>query len=517
MTTILAIFLISLVLSLILTPLAGKLGVRFGALDVPGERKVHTSSIPRCGGLAIFVAFFLTLALSHFFMTNVSNLLVMDRRATFLLLGALVVFGAGLFDDFHRLGHKVKFIFQIIGASVAFWGGIRIGSFALFDVSLGFGWMSYFVTVFWFLLFINAVNLIDGLDGLAAGICFFASFIMIVLLIIKGNFLYAMAFSSLAGALLGFLRYNFNPASIFMGDGGSYFLGYTIAGLSIICLIKSQVGAMMLIPVLALGVPIFDAILSPIRRLIVGHEMFRPDKGHIHHRLLAKGLSTRKIVLMAYGVTCVFCLSAIVLVNFRDEFAGLFLIILAVGAFMFVRKLGYFEYITSDKIYGWFKDVTDIAGFTRERRSFLDLQMEISRSEDLRDLWKNICRALEMLEFDIAEFRLQRRSNDDCADKSHFAKYWISENERIENGEKNLFLWARGKIDVTEYARKEDPLLKLELPLVDATGERTIGTLWLVKDLKRAQITHYTLRRVEHLRRTIVGVLGKLEEREERS
>jgi UDP-N-acetylmuramyl pentapeptide phosphotransferase/UDP-N-acetylglucosamine-1-phosphate transferase len=333
---------------------------------------------------------------------------------------------------------------------------------------------------------------------------------MIIILTVNGNFLYAMLFSSLAGALLGFLRYNFNPASIFMGDGGSYFLGYTIAGLAIMCSIKSQVGAVMLIPVLVLGVPIFDTILSPVRRFITGRGMFKADKGHIHHRLLAMGLSTRKIVLIAYGVTCAVCLSAILLVNLRDEFTGFFFIILAVGGFVFMRKLGYFEYFAHDKIFGWFKDVTDTAGFSQERRSFLELQIEISRSEDLRDLWKNTCRALEMLEFDIAEFRFQRRSSNDRANKSHFAKYWIPEKERRESGEKNLFLWTRGNIDVAEYAHK-NPLLKLEMPLVDVAGERTMGILWLVKDLKRDQITHYTLGRVEHLRRAIVGVLGKME------
>jgi UDP-GlcNAc:undecaprenyl-phosphate GlcNAc-1-phosphate transferase len=515
MTTILAIFFISLLISLVLTPLAGKLGKKFGGLDIPSERKVHTSSIPRSGGLAIFVAFFLTLALSTFFMTDVSNKLVLDKETTFFVLGALMVFGVGLFDDFHRLGHKVKFLIQIIGASVAFWGGIRIGSFAIFGMSFDLGWMSYFVTVFWFLLFINAINLIDGLDGLAAGICFFSSFVMLILLAINGNFLFAMLFSSLAGALLGFLRYNFNPASIFMGDGGSYFLGYAIAGLSIMCSIKSQLGAVMLIPVLALGVPIFDTILSPLRRFLIGRGMFKADKKHIHHKLLAMGLSTRKIVLITYGITCVLCLFAIVVVNLRDEFAGLFLIILAVGAFLFVRKLGYLDYVTSEKFYGWFKDITDTAGFTLERRSFLDIQIKISKSENLRDLWKNTCCALEMLEFDIAEFRPQGRSDHDPANKSHFAKYWVPEEEQRNNGGKNTYFWKRGKIDVTEYARK-DALLKLELPLVNGNSERAIGTLSLVKDLKRDQITPYTLRRVEHLRRTIVRVLGKLEEREGR-
>jgi len=514
MTTILAIFFISLLISLVLTPLAGKLGGKFGGLDIPSERKVHSHSIPRSGGIAIFFAFFITLALSTLFMTDVSDQLVLDSKTWFFVLGALIVFGVGIFDDFHRLGHKTKFLFQIIAASVAFWGGIRIGNVAIFGMSFEFELMSYFVTVFWFLLIINAINLIDGLDGLAAGICFFASSVMIILLTISGNFLFAMVFASLAGTLLGFLRYNFNPASIFMGDGGSYFLGYAIAGLSIMCSIKTQVGAVMLIPVLALGVPIFDTLLSPIRRFVIGRGMFRADKSHIHHKLLAMGLSTRKIVLITYGITCGLCLFAIILVNFRDEFAGFLLIILAVGAFFFVRKLGYLDYFTSEKFYGWFRDITDTAGFTLERRSFLDLQIKISKSEDLRDLWKNTCCALEMLEFDIAEFRPQGKSNSNYTDKSHFATYWMPAEEQRKNGGKDAFFWKRGETDVTQYARK-DALLKLELPLVNGNRERAIGTLSLVKDLKRDQITHYTLRRVEHLRRTIVRVLGKFEEKQE--
>ena len=155
MTTILATFLLAVALSVILTPLAGKLGVRFGALDVPGERKEHTSPTPRCGGLAIVAAFFITLALSALITTGISDKLILDRQATFFLLGALMVFGVGLFDDFHRLDPKVKFLFQVIGASVAFWSGLRIEVFSFFGIDLHFVILSYFVTVFWFVFFIK--------------------------------------------------------------------------------------------------------------------------------------------------------------------------------------------------------------------------------------------------------------------------------------------------------------------------------------------------------------------------
>ena len=306
-----------------------------------------------------------------------------------------MVFGVGLFDDLHRLGPKVKFLFQVIGASVAFWGGLRIEVFSLFSIDLHFVILSYFVTVFWFVFFINAINLIDGLDGLAAGIAFFASAVLVILSVLRGEYLIAMLFVSLAGAVLGFLRYNFNPASIFMGDGGSYFLGYVIAGLSIMGSIKSQVGAAMLIPMVALGVPVFDTILSPIRRFILGKEMFKPDKGHVHHKLVDMGFSTKRVVWTIYGISFCLCALSVVLVNVRDEQAGLFLILLGAGAVIFIRKLGYFDYFTSDKIYGWLKDITDEAGFSHDRRSFLNLQVQMGKSGNLEEVWQNLCTAAE--------------------------------------------------------------------------------------------------------------------------
>jgi UDP-GlcNAc:undecaprenyl-phosphate GlcNAc-1-phosphate transferase len=408
MTTILATFMIALLLSLVLTPLAGRLGTRFGAIDMPGGRKVHSKPIPRCGGMAIFLAFILTLFISTLFMTEVSNKLILEKKTVFFLIGILIVFAVGLFDDFHRLSPRVKFFFQVIVASVAFYGVLRIEVFSIFGVGLHFGILSYLVTVFWFVLFINAVNLIDGLDGLAAGIAFFTAMVLVILSVLRGEYLIGMLFAVLSGACLGFLRYNFNPASIFMGDGGSYFLGYAIAGLSIMGSIKSQVGAAMLIPVLALGIPLFDTILSLIRRFVRGRKMFHPDKGYVHHRLVEMGLTAKKVVWIIYATTFCLCIVAILVVNIRDERAGLFLIVLGAGAVVFVRKLGYFEYFASDKLYGWFKDVTDEAGFSHDRRSFLNLQIEIGQSRDLKELWINVCRALEKLKFDMAELDVKK-------------------------------------------------------------------------------------------------------------
>jgi UDP-GlcNAc:undecaprenyl-phosphate GlcNAc-1-phosphate transferase len=422
-----------------------------------------------------------------------------------------MVFGVGLFDDFHRLGPKVKFLFQVIGASVAFWGGLRIEVLSFFGIEFHFVILSYFVTVFWFVFFINAINLIDGLDGLAAGIAFFASAVLVILSVLKGEHLIAMLFAALAWAVLGFLRYNFNPASIFMGDGGSYFLGYFIAGLSIMGSIKSQVGAAMLIPIVALGIPVFDTILSPIRRFILGKEMFKPDKGHVHHKLAEMGFSTKRVVWTIYGISFCLCALSVVLVNVRDEQAGLFLILLGAGAVIFIRKLGYLEYFTSDKIYGWFKDITDEAGLSHDRRSFLNLQVQMGKSRSLEEVQHNLRVAAEKLEFDMAELHLCRRREDKAYDGGKDIILRVQKKERRNNGNGGSLQWTRKDFDINEHICG-NALLKLELPLISGNGHQCIGILWMIKDIKRNHISHYTLRRVEHLRRTVNGTLGKLGE-----
>ena len=480
MTTLLVIFSISLLISLIITPYIAKLGIIFGAMDEPNERKHHKNPIPRIGGLSILSSFVLTLCITSFFKTDISNELIFDKSLTFFFIGAGITFGIGLFDDFHQLRAIIKLLFQILGASIAFYGGLKIEFFKLGNIYFHTGILSYFVTVFWFVFFINAINLIDGLDGLAAGIVFFACLVLVLLSVLRHEYLIALLFAALGGSVLGFLRYNFNPASIFMGDGGSYFLGYAIAGLSIMGKAKSQLGAAMLIPLIALGVPVFDTMIAPLRRFILGKAMFKPDKEHFHHKLIEKGLSAKNAVLYIYRISIALCILAIVLVNVRNEQAGLFLIIIGGGTFFFIKKIGYFEYFATDKLYGWFKDMTDEAGFTKDRRTFLNLQVEISKSETLEELWKNICHALNKLDFDMAELHL----NDNTS---------------------KVFVWTRDDFNEnTDILKKSN--FKMELPLFEKK-EKNFGMLWLVKDINRSSIGHYTLRRVEHLRRTVIRKL----------
>jgi len=490
MTTILAIFIIALVLSLVFTPLLKRLGLRFGAVDEPDERKLHTRPIARCGGVGILLAFLLSLSVSPLlFKTSVSGLLVLNSQMAFVLLGGLIAFGVGLVDDFHRLGSTIKFVFHILAATAAFFGGLQIGQVHIFGLNIQMGVLSYALTVFWFVLFINAVNLIDGLDGLAGGITFFACAVMVILAIVKGNFLIAMLFAALAGSTLGFLRYNFNPASIFLGDSGSYFLGYSIAALSIMGSIKSQMGVLLLIPLVGLGVPVFDAILSPIRRFVIGRDMFNPDKGHIHHRLVEKGISTRRVVWLIYGISVLLCALSLLLVHLRDEQVGLFLILLAAASVIFLRKLGYFEYVTSDKIFGWLKDLTDESGLKRDRRTFLSLQMQIASSENIYQLWGRVIQA---------------------AKKIHLNAVTLDPHPGVFGATTlPLFIWENGAQGTKEeMAQVDHRSLRVEVPI--ASNGTIYATLTLSKSLKHGNDDRFVLRRVEHLRRTITGTLEKL-------
>jgi|GEM_PF-400511 len=491
MTTIIFIFILSLAISLILTPLIKNIALRFSLVDQPSKRKVHSQPIPRIGGVGIYLAFFLPFVSVLFYSTQVLELLNPDAQIIHLIIGASVAFGLGLTDDLRSLGPKLKFAVQIVAALIAYKGGIRISVIylpVLQDWYLGM--LSLPVTVLWFVLVINAINLTDGLDGLAAGVTLFASLVLLLLCVTSGKLLVAMGLAALAGATLGFLRYNFNPASIFMGDSGSYFLGYTLAALSIMGSIKSQATVAILIPVIALGVPLIDTVWATLRRFILGQRLFHPDKGHFHHRLLKHGFTHRKAVLCLYAVTVALGIVSLLLVNVRDDRAALILLLVGIAAFVGIRKLGYLEYLAMDKVYGWFRDVSDEAGISHERRSFLNFQVEISQSWDMRELWSNVCKALDKLGFDMAEMNLEN--------------IVLLKDEKM----KEKLSWHREDFDSCDDVCKEY-LMRLELPLVNGDN-KSYGTIWLIKDLRRETINQHTLRRVEHLRRTIINTLKKL-------
>ena len=512
MITTLTIFCVSLGLSLILTPLSTWFGRWGQAMDRPdGLRKTHLKATPRIGGIAIVLSFFGALIGVHF--TGMFSLSATVSRNAVLCYGisGLLVFGVGLWDDYHRLNHRIKFLAQVFAASLVYFCGDRIHILSLLPWQLN-SVVSYGVTVFWFLIFINAVNLIDGLDGLAAGICFFCALVMTVLTTLEHSYVTAALFAALAGTLLGFLRYNFNPATIFLGDAGSYFLGFVIAAVSLNSSIKSQTSAAILIPILALGVPLFDTVLSPLRRFITGKAMFKPDRGHIHHRIMNQlGLNTRRAVILIYGVTAALCLLSLAISNMQSFQAGLFLIAIGVCAMLFIRKLGYMDYIASDKVIGWLQDIGDVSGFSHDRRSFLNLQIAIGESSDMTDFWQNVCHALERLRFDYAVMILQR--DHSIAESHETAGDPPSEKvapdvpcDPVKMIEETPFSWVRDGVEVP-FTSCNPCVFKLELPLINPRSDCGFCILWVEKNIRQDPISHYTLRRVEHLRRSMIGVL----------
>ena len=522
MTTLLAVFLLTFLVSLLLTPCTRIIGAHLGIVDIPNSRKIHEHSIPRCGGCSVIASFCIGLAVFPFIPTDITRLLDFDSHVLAFLSGSLICFLTGLADDIKRVSYRIKLVMQVIAASIAFWGGLHIDlPFGLEAVPLAKPLFSYVFTVFWFLLFINAVNLIDGLDGLAGGIVLFVCLFMLVFLVLDKNYVLALFFALLGGSIAGFLPFNFSDSQkIFLGDSGSYFLGFALAGLGVMGSIKSHIGATMLIPLVAMGVPVFDTLLAPVRRFILAKEPFKPDKGHIHHRLMAMGLSNSRVVMIIYGATLVLCLAAVFIVNIEDETIGLFLVVLGSMAALFARKVGYLSFVDNQKIQSWFRDFSFVTGIAKDRRRFLNLQLSIQDSKTLDDLWAHLTQAFAELKLDFAEVHLESAVLDHhrCEDTPENPNQPSSDphgvQSRSEPPSPPFFrrVWTQNGFEIDTHGLQRN-LFKLELPL--QLQDNHVGELWVIKDIKHEPINHYTLTRIEHMRRSISRFLIRMQRSED--
>ena len=319
-------FLIALIVAYVLTPGVKKLAIKVGAVDKPNARKVHTHAIPRLGGLAIYIGF----------MAAVLFCVPVRHELLGLLLGCTAIVALGIWDDICNIPAKVKLVGQIVAACIPIAFGIQIewltnpfGTLIVLPELVAVP-----VTIFWIIGFTNTVNLIDGLDGLAAGVSFIASVSMFLLAYTMNQYLPAMIIVAMAGAALGFLQYNFNPAKIFMGDTGSMLLGYTMAVAAVLGLVKTAATIALVVPLIALGLPILDTLFAIIRRKMSGVPIFQPDKGHLHHRLLALGMSQKQAVLIMYFVSIVLGIVALFVanVNYQTGIATV-LVVLAVSIY----------------------------------------------------------------------------------------------------------------------------------------------------------------------------------------
>jgi UDP-GlcNAc:undecaprenyl-phosphate/decaprenyl-phosphate GlcNAc-1-phosphate transferase len=301
----LAAFLISTVVVLLATPVVRKIGLENGYFDPPGGRKVHQRPMVRLGGVSIFLGTLISLLLI-WWMGGFSGL-PGDKTAEILgvTLGGLGFFLIGLADDLFTLSPFLRLLLQTIVAYFAWNAGVQIEflSIPFFGLTELPVWINLPATIIWLVGMANAINWIDGLDGLAAGVSGIAAVVMLIVCLSMNQAPAALIAAAIAGGALGFLRYNFNPAQIFMGDGGAYFMGFTLAGVGVIGLVKGVTTVAVLLPYLILAVPILDMSAVIIERLRHGKSPFTADKRHLHHRLLKAGLSHRLAVLFIYTLT----------------------------------------------------------------------------------------------------------------------------------------------------------------------------------------------------------------------
>ena len=399
MKTFACTFLASAFAALVLTPLVARLGRAMKLVDHPGLRKVHSTAVPRIGGVAILLSMLiptiLVMALDNMvgsaFREIQTKVIVILGAATFVLL-------MGLVDDVRGLRARTKLLLQVMAAAAVCAAGVRIEAFAVGDLfTLSFGWVAWPITILWIVSITNAVNLIDGLDGLAAGISAVACGVIAVFAVSSGQTVMAVLMLALLGSLMGFLYFNFNPAKIFMGDCGSQFLGFVIGAASVMCASKSAALVGLALPALALGIPIFDTLFSMVRRILDRRSIFSPDRGHFHHRLLKMGLRQRHVVLIIYGVTALVAGLGMFMMATRDESTVVVFVSVAVLLLLLFRVVG------SVRLRESLAALRENMALAREargqRQTFDAAVLRTGEAQSFDEWWKALCAAAGQLEF----------------------------------------------------------------------------------------------------------------------
>lgn len=411
MKTYLCVYLGSALLALVITPFVIWLGRKLNVADVPGVRKVHVKPISHIGGVAIFLSM-MCLTIPVLFLSNVIGDAFRDIQTKIiaLLTAGSFIFLVGLIDDIKGLRARIKFLAELAVAMTVCAIDIRIKSVAVADwLTLDFGWFSWPLTILWIVGITNAVNLSDGLDGLAAGISAVACGVIAVFAIHSGQVVMAVLMLALLGSLTGFLFFNFNPARVFMGDCGSLFLGFTIASSSVLCSMKSSALVGLALPVLALGVPIFDTLFSMLRRFLERRSLFAPDRSHFHHRLVDLGLKQRHVVITIYVVTLLAAgLGMFMMVTRNSNSLIVFFCIL-------LLLLLVFRVVGSVRLRETIANLQKKYAITRqircERECFEKVQLHFRRAKTFDQWWQAVCTAAEQLGFVRIKLPLKNSDN----------------------------------------------------------------------------------------------------------
>ncbi|WP_342378871.1 undecaprenyl/decaprenyl-phosphate alpha-N-acetylglucosaminyl 1-phosphate transferase [Myxococcus stipitatus] len=475
MITFFVAFLLSLAVALTLTYVVRNWARAWGWMDpVDSSRKVHVRPIPRLGGIGIVAGFFAPLCALFLVDSGVGHHFRLHTELVYgLFLGGAAIAALGLYDDLRGANARLKFGVQFLVALGLYALGFRIEVIANpFGPELSLGVLGLPFTVFWMVGVVNALNLIDGLDGLAGGVAFFGVGTNFILALARGDILLCLLMAALAGAILGFLVFNFNPASIFMGDTGSMFLGFVLAAVSIKTSTKSGTAVAMFVPVMALGLPIMDTLLAVVRRSLLGRPLFSADKEHIHHRIMSRMvLSHRSTVLVLYGLCGLFTLTALGL-NFANSVqSALLLSGMGVVIVVLMRKLGYLDLARAGDMQQ-----------TRQRnirlRSLVkDVSASVRAAKSVQEVWTAVRALAEGLDVSRLELRFQHVRNE-------LTEGIVFETQRapgspvsfdlrldVKDGDSVIgalsLAWANGR-----NATSRDEELALEL-VADAVAERS--------------------------------------------
>jgi len=399
METYLSVYLGSAILALVITPVVIWGARRIDIMDAPGPRSSHSKPVPHIGGISLFAAtmclvvpvLILPNAIGDAFRESMTKVIVLFSAAAFM-------FVVGLIDDIKGIRARIKFLAQLAAAIAVCSAGIRIERIVIADwLTLDFGWFAWPLTIAWIVGITNAVNLCDGLDGLAAGIAAVACGMIAVLAVTSGQVVMAVMMLAMLGSLTGFLFYNSNPAKIFMGDCGSMFLGFTIASSSVLCASKSSALVGLALPVLVLGIPIFDTLFSMLRRFLERRSMFASDRSHFHHRLLDLGLKQRHVVIVIYAVTLIAAGLGMFMMVARDIsslmifFCVLLLLLLV---FRVVGSVRLRETIAAlQQKYAITQQVRE------ETKSFEDAQLHFRNARTYDQWWSAVCKTAQQMDF----------------------------------------------------------------------------------------------------------------------
>lgn len=421
MNTYLTIFAASLASSLFLTPIIRRLAERRGWLDVPAEaRRVHSSPVPRLGGVAVFASFATALAVLPLVDNLVTRALMEHwQAAVAVLASSTLVFVFGVFDDLKGAGAKWKFVAQASAGVVLFVLGGRVGALTVpfvgsFDLPPV---LNFLFTIAWVVGVCNAFNLIDGLDGLAAGASLFAALVMLAVSLIHGNPLVTVMTLALSGALIGFLRYNFNPASIFLGDSGALFVGFLLAALSVTGSIKASTAVAVTIPMMAFALPVIDTGFAIARRFISGKPLFEGDREHIHHKLLERGWSQRRVAFALYGACAVFGMLALLFTSDGGvgKLTGLLLLVTGAAVVLIAGRLRYHE--LDEVRAGLRRNISErrirAANHVQVRRA----SRALSHANSLGDMLAAMRQMLELGEFAYATVQLGRGGDAESSER----------------------------------------------------------------------------------------------------